>query len=242
MPSPERGHRACPYSRVRAAPCFHARLGPVRPRTRRPWNQSSRFCRMRAVVITGASGGIGRACALRLARNGFRVFAGYRKEADAVSLADEATGELEALPIDVTDADQIASAELRGRRGAVGAGGLWGLVNNAGRPGSRARRVTADRRSSSPARGQPGRPDGGHAGASAVAAARPRAGREHDLGRRPGGYTVHGRLPRLEVRARGDLGRPAARACRGRGGRARDRARAASPLRSGIEVASMPTA
>ena len=46
---------------------------------------------MRAVVITGASAGIGRACALRLAGNGFRVFAGYRKEEDAVSLADEAT-------------------------------------------------------------------------------------------------------------------------------------------------------
>ena len=86
---------------------------------------------MRAVVITGASGGIGRACALRLARNGFRVFAGYRKEADAVSLADEATGQLEMLPIDVTDADQIASASSA-VTDAVGAGGLWGLVNNAG--------------------------------------------------------------------------------------------------------------
>jgi NAD(P)-dependent dehydrogenase (short-subunit alcohol dehydrogenase family) len=86
---------------------------------------------MRAVVITGASGGIGRACALRLARNGFRVFAGYRKEADAVSLADEVTGQLEMLPIDVTDADQIASASSA-VTDAVGAGGLWGLVNNAG--------------------------------------------------------------------------------------------------------------
>ncbi len=86
---------------------------------------------MRAVVITGASGGIGRACALRLARNGFRVFAGYRKEADAASLADEAAGQLEMLPIDVTDADQIASASSA-VTDAVGADGLWGLVNNAG--------------------------------------------------------------------------------------------------------------
>ncbi len=84
-------------------------------------------------MITGASGGIGRACALRLARNGFRVFAGYRKEADAASLAAEATGELDPLPIDVTDAAQIADAARRVDE-AVGGEGLWGLVNNAGIP------------------------------------------------------------------------------------------------------------
>jgi NAD(P)-dependent dehydrogenase (short-subunit alcohol dehydrogenase family) len=37
---------------------------------------------MKSVVITGSSSGIGRACALMLDRNGFRVFAGIRKEAD----------------------------------------------------------------------------------------------------------------------------------------------------------------
>ncbi|NUQ55721.1 MAG: SDR family NAD(P)-dependent oxidoreductase, partial [Dehalococcoidia bacterium] len=36
----------------------------------------------RSVVITGASTGIGRACALRLDRMGWRVFAGVRKPAD----------------------------------------------------------------------------------------------------------------------------------------------------------------
>jgi len=88
---------------------------------------------MRSVVITGASGGIGRACALRLARNGFRVFAGYRDEADGASLTAEATGQLEPLPIDVTDAAQVASAAGAVEE-AVGAEGLWGLVNNAGIP------------------------------------------------------------------------------------------------------------
>jgi NAD(P)-dependent dehydrogenase (short-subunit alcohol dehydrogenase family) len=86
---------------------------------------------MRAVVVTGASSGIGRACALRLARTGFRVFAGYRDEADAASLADEATGQLHALAVDVTDPDQIASASSM-VDDEVGASGLWGLVNNAG--------------------------------------------------------------------------------------------------------------
>jgi NAD(P)-dependent dehydrogenase (short-subunit alcohol dehydrogenase family) len=88
---------------------------------------------MRSVVITGASGGIGRACALRLARNGFRVFAGYRNDADAASLTAEATGRLEPLPIDVTDAAQVATAASSVEE-AVGAHGLWGLVNNAGIP------------------------------------------------------------------------------------------------------------
>ncbi len=38
------------------------------------------------VVIVGASSGIGRACALKLARSGFCVFAGVRKEKDAEAL------------------------------------------------------------------------------------------------------------------------------------------------------------
>ncbi len=82
-------------------------------------------------MITGASSGIGRACALRLSRTGFRVFAGYRKEADAIQLASEARGELEPLRLDVTDADEIAGAATRVDE-AVGPEGLWGLVNNAG--------------------------------------------------------------------------------------------------------------
>jgi NAD(P)-dependent dehydrogenase (short-subunit alcohol dehydrogenase family) len=85
------------------------------------------------VVITGTSSGIGRACALRLARGGFRVFAGYRKEADAAGLAAEASGELEPVPLDVTDAGQIADAAGRVEE-AVGEQGMWGLVNNAGIP------------------------------------------------------------------------------------------------------------
>ena len=40
----------------------------------------------RSVVVTGASSGIGRACALDLAKNDFRVFAGVRKSKDAAEV------------------------------------------------------------------------------------------------------------------------------------------------------------
>lgn len=84
-------------------------------------------------MITGTSSGIGRACALRLARAGFRVFAGYRKDADAESLRAEAGRELEPIRLDVTDPDQIGAAAKRVEE-SVGTGGLHGLVNNAGIP------------------------------------------------------------------------------------------------------------
>jgi NAD(P)-dependent dehydrogenase (short-subunit alcohol dehydrogenase family) len=82
-----------------------------------------------AVVITGSSTGIGRACALRLDRLGFKVFAGVRKKADGEALRGEAS-QLEPLILDVTNSDHISRAAERisketGNR-------LAGLVNNAG--------------------------------------------------------------------------------------------------------------
>jgi len=83
-----------------------------------------------AVVITGASTGIGAASAAELARRGFRVFAGVRKETDGAKLKALSTG-IVPLPLDVTNSSQIAAAaECVGQ--AVGAAGLAGLVNNAG--------------------------------------------------------------------------------------------------------------
>ena len=84
-----------------------------------------------AVVVTGASSGIGRACALLLAAQGFRVFAGVRKERDGDALREAATGQLTPLLVDVTDTASIAAARDTVAR-AVGAAGLVGLVNNAG--------------------------------------------------------------------------------------------------------------
>ena len=84
-----------------------------------------------AVVITGASTGIGKACALELDRRGFRVFAGVRTDAAAEQLRAEASARLTPVLIDVTAADTIAAAAKKVAE-ATGDAGLAGLVNNAG--------------------------------------------------------------------------------------------------------------
>jgi len=83
------------------------------------------------VLVTGASTGIGEACALRLDKDGWRVFAGVRKDADAQRLKAEASERLTPLILDVADQAQIdAAARTIGE--AAGERGLQGLVNNAG--------------------------------------------------------------------------------------------------------------
>jgi NAD(P)-dependent dehydrogenase (short-subunit alcohol dehydrogenase family) len=84
-----------------------------------------------AVVVTGASTGIGRATALLLDKKGYRVFAGVRKQADAESLSDEGSDNLTPITIDVTEERSIKSAKDE-VQSAVGNDGLVGLVNNAG--------------------------------------------------------------------------------------------------------------
>jgi len=86
---------------------------------------------VKSVLITGASTGIGRATALHLDAEGWRVFGGVRKEADADSLRAEGSERLVPLMLDVTDAEQIAAA-ARTIEEQVGESGLDGLVNNAG--------------------------------------------------------------------------------------------------------------
>jgi NAD(P)-dependent dehydrogenase (short-subunit alcohol dehydrogenase family) len=85
----------------------------------------------RAILITGASTGIGKACALYLDSRGFNVFAGVRREADGNALRENASDRLIPVIIDITDSESIDSA-LNFISGKVGDTGLAGLVNNAG--------------------------------------------------------------------------------------------------------------
>jgi len=77
--------------------------------------------------MTGAGRGIGRTSALRLAANGWEVFAGVRRLEDGQALASDGTaGKIVPVLLDVTDAQQIAALDeaLPERIDA--------LVNNAG--------------------------------------------------------------------------------------------------------------
>jgi NAD(P)-dependent dehydrogenase (short-subunit alcohol dehydrogenase family) len=67
----------------------------------------------RAVLVTGASSGIGAACVVRLARSGWRVYAGVRRAGDAPEGSEE-------ILLDVTDPPALELGELHA------------LVNNAG--------------------------------------------------------------------------------------------------------------
>jgi NAD(P)-dependent dehydrogenase (short-subunit alcohol dehydrogenase family) len=85
----------------------------------------------KAVLITGASSGIGRACAAWLAGKRFRVFAGVRKPSDGDSLRAEIGVAVTPIRIDVTD-DATIRAAVETVRALLRGRGLDGLVNNAG--------------------------------------------------------------------------------------------------------------
>jgi NAD(P)-dependent dehydrogenase (short-subunit alcohol dehydrogenase family) len=83
----------------------------------------------RWAVVTGTSTGLGRAIALRLAREGVRVFAGVRRAADAEIF--KTAPNITPLILDVSKEDDIAQA-VKQISTATATDGLWALVNNAG--------------------------------------------------------------------------------------------------------------
>ena len=80
-----------------------------------------------AVLVTGASAGIGRKVAERLAAEGFFVFAGARKEKDLEAL--DAIANVKAVRLDVTVPAEVAAAVEVVRSSGLP---LHGIVNNAG--------------------------------------------------------------------------------------------------------------
>lgn len=87
----------------------------------------------RVAIVTGATRGIGRAIAIRIARDGYTVAVNYRGDVEpAQSVCDEiasAGGEAIAVRADVTDSDQVADMvkDVMDRFGRIDA-----LINNAG--------------------------------------------------------------------------------------------------------------
>lgn len=81
----------------------------------------------KAILVTGASSGIGRNLAETLAANGYFVYAGARKQVDLDALND--IPNIQSIRLDVTKPDEIDAAVETVREGGKG---LYGLVNNAG--------------------------------------------------------------------------------------------------------------
>ncbi len=82
-----------------------------------------------AVLVTGASSGIGEATAVYLAHKGFRIFAAARRIEKLNELSGLGGGRITTLAMDVTDEASIEKALAE-----IAAEGitLYGLVNNAG--------------------------------------------------------------------------------------------------------------
>jgi NAD(P)-dependent dehydrogenase (short-subunit alcohol dehydrogenase family) len=80
-----------------------------------------------AVLVTGASTGIGRMITERLAADGYFVYAGARKDKDLAELS--AIKNVQGVRLDVTSLEDIAAAVATVSQAGRG---LYGLVNNAG--------------------------------------------------------------------------------------------------------------
>ncbi len=81
----------------------------------------------KAILVTGASTGLGRAIAESLAAKGYRVYAGARKEKDLNEL--NSIDNIESIRLDVTNQDDIDAAV---KTVSEAKHGLYAVINNAG--------------------------------------------------------------------------------------------------------------
>ena len=85
----------------------------------------------KAVVVTGASSGIGRASVEKAAAHGWQVFAGIRDQAAAERIRQLAPERIVPIRLDITEPDEVeAAAKLVADE--LGGWPLTGLFNNAG--------------------------------------------------------------------------------------------------------------
>ncbi len=87
-----------------------------------------------AVVVTGASTGMGEDAALFLNELGYQVFAGVRKDADGARVRGQACkpDQLHPVRLDITDPDEIAAAVETVRERLPDGRGVRALFSNAG--------------------------------------------------------------------------------------------------------------
>ena len=89
----------------------------------------------KAVVVTGASSGIGQAIALHLVQQGYVVFATVRNPANLGAMEELQDANLIPIaPVDLTQCDQIQAATdtITARIQSMGLEGLYAIINNAG--------------------------------------------------------------------------------------------------------------
>lgn len=86
---------------------------------------------MKKVLITGASSGIGRACALTFSREGYEVYLTGRNEERLKSVSKELTGPSKYYLADFNDSNEIKKV-IEKINHQCSEGGLNALINNAG--------------------------------------------------------------------------------------------------------------
>ncbi len=85
-----------------------------------------------AVLVTGASSGLGLQSSIYLAQHGYRVFAGALDSSEIESIEKAATGlrvSIRPIQLDITSADSVREAVAAAVKET---GGIYALVNNAG--------------------------------------------------------------------------------------------------------------